>query len=625
VAGESYPGTDQYPGVDFYDMEAGCYEQQLHPQLGPTKLYGYRSVGGQYRHLGGSIIAKRGTAVRLRMTPDTSLPAGHILPVDRTMLDDWLAPGMSLPDDRIAVHLHGGKVPWTSDGGPWSWFTRLMHNPAGPPAWLPTRNNLNDKTYDYWYPNLESARMMWFHDHAIGNTRLNAYAGMAAGYIVTDDTHESAVNNYVGAPERRVPLVFQDKIFKEASGYDYLWYPDVYDTQFFTLTPGMKALPYPSVNTEFWGDTMLANGVAYPTFTVEPKRYRFQILNACNTRFLSLRLLYSFGPNFPDNGEVNENDPGPALQVVGTEGGFLDPEMNPQGVLFPNDKSSRPLLLAPAERAEVIIDFSRVGQGKFLILNNDAPVPFPGGTPLADFDPRNPKLATPPRPGYAPNTRTLVRFYVASGSQAPASVVQLPPLDPAPLWNYRTMTPTVDPSTITYRDLTLNEAVDEYGRLMPLLGSNKLNADPLLGFGLKYHDNTTERAASGAVEIWRIFNLTADTHPIHFHLSNVQIISRQKFNARQYNGFAPNFTGVPVPPDPEEMGWKETVRMNPGECTTVIMRLDLPPDPVIPIRRRPMRITVPSSPRTGGAEYVWHCHILEHEEHDMMRPLVVDY
>ena len=112
--------------------------------------------------------------------------------------------------------------------------------------------------------------------------------------------------------------------------------------------------------------------------------------------------------------------------------------------------------------------------------------------------------------------------------------------------------------------------------------------------------------------MWQIANLTADTHPIHFHLVNVQIISRQAFAAKQYAG-TPNLQGAALPPAPFEQGWKETVRMNPGEVTTVIMRFDLPAVP----------FSVPPSPRTGGHEYVWHCHILEHEEHDMMRALIV--
>jgi spore coat protein A len=164
------------------------------------------------------------------------------------------------------------------------------------------------------------------------------------------------------------------------------------------------------------------------------------------------------------------------------------------------------------------------------------------------------------------------------------------------------------------RDLTLNEDVDEFGRLRQTLGTNRptgsFEGRPF--FGLAYEDPITESPRVGDVEIWRIFNLTADTHPIHFHLVNVQVLSRQPFDVEQYDG-TPDFTGPARKPDLNEFGWKETVRMNPGECTTVIMRFDLPRTP----------FTVPQSNRTGGYEYVWHCHILEHEEHDMMRPLVV--
>jgi spore coat protein A len=157
--------------------------------------------------------------------------------------------------------------------------------------------------------------------------------------------------------------------------------------------------------------------------------------------------------------------------------------------------------------------------------------------------------------------------------------------------------------------LTLNETFDGYGRLIQLLGTNK----PVHGgFGRDYEDPATETPRAGATEVWQIANLTGDTHPIHFHLVNVQVLGRQPFNVDTYNG-TPSYTGPARDPDRTELGWKETVRMHPGEVTTVIMRFDLPKVP----------FPVPASPRTGGHEYVWHCHILEHEEHDMMRPLVV--
>ena len=178
---------------------------------------------------------------------------------------------------------------------------------------------------------------------------------------------------------------------------------------------------------------------------------------------------------------------------------------------------------------------------------------------------------------------------------------------------------TTPPPGVPVRDLTLNEAIDKYGRLTQLLGTNEPTGPG--AFGRAYESAPTETPAVGDIEVWRIFNLSADAHPIHFHLVNVQVLSRQAFRPRRYTGVP--VLRTPVAPDPNELGWKETVRMNPGECTTVIMRFDLP---VVKDWRDPSglaTIAIPPSPRTGGNEYVWHCHILEHEEHDMMRPLIV--
>ena len=168
------------------------------------------------------------------------------------------------------------------------------------------------------------------------------------------------------------------------------------------------------------------------------------------------------------------------------------------------------------------------------------------------------------------------------------------------------------PPGVFVRSLTLNETFDAFGRLIQLLGTNVPPNNRGHGFGSRYMDSATETPGKGDIEVWQIAKLTGDTHPIHFHLVNVQIISRQPFRVSNYNG-TPTYTAAAQPPDPSEAGWKDTVRMNPGEVTTVIMQFKLPSVPFV----------VPSSPRVGGKEYVWHCHILEHEEHDMMRPLVV--
>jgi spore coat protein A len=165
----------------------------------------------------------------------------------------------------------------------------------------------------------------------------------------------------------------------------------------------------------------------------------------------------------------------------------------------------------------------------------------------------------------------------------------------------------VDPKT-----KTLNEDFDEFGRLLQRGGTDvsKKNNQGLDTFGQGYLDSITETASAGETQVWDFYNTTADTHPWHFHLVNVQIIGRAPISTLF------NAPGLFTPPDPNEMGWKETVRMNPGEITRVIMKFTLPNLPTAAMRNA-------VSPRTGGKEYVHHCHILEHEEHDMMRALVI--
>jgi spore coat protein A len=378
-----------------------------------------------------------------------------------------------------------------------------------------------------------------------------------------------------------------------------------------------------SIVPEFFGDTMLANGTVYPEVTIEARRYRFRILNACNARFLNLQMYVDDGSlngitlnnagapaNAPARNAAALNPAGKPTAnflVLGSEGGFLpSAQWVPSGVPFNGTTAGGSLLLAPAERSDVIFDFSaHVGQK--IILYTDTPAPFPMGDPRNDYFPglnanKNPVNGVTPA-GFGPNTRVIMRFKVVAESGADSALTitrgsAMPGIDPllVPLGV------TAPPAGVPVRVLTLNETFDGYGRLAQLLGTNA---------PLGYMATPTETPRAGAVEVWQIANTTADTHPIHFHLVNVQILSRQAFNGIR-NG-VPNLQGAPLPPAPFEQGWKETVRMNPGEVTTVIMQFNLPTVP----------FTVPSSPRTGGNEYVWHCHILEHEEHDMMRPLIV--
>lgn len=618
-------------GVDHYTIDIGAFEDVLHPQLpGSTRLWGY---GQGYKpgstswsvHLGGIIVARRGVPVQI--TFRNWLPAQPILPIDTTIM------GAEGAANRVAVHLHGGKTPWVSDGVPHAWWDPLGNRGESFVAIRALNPGLKPNEAEIYYPNAQSARLMWYHDHALGTTRLNVYAGLASAYILTDDYEATLARAPVNLPgpthERTHYLLFQDKTFVPATHATSdpawasavpgtragdLWYPHQYDPLRWAVAPSGLPLPTPSIVPEFFGDMVLVNGTAYPYLELQPRQYRFRLLNACNARFLNPRLVYAAGTAAPASTEPNPSSAGPAFVQIGNEGGFLP---------APAALNGTPLLLAPAERADLIVDLTAVKPGSILLLYSDAPAPFPMGDARYDYDPRNPKTPLV-SPGFGPNTRTLLQLRVGPLTGEPDAPIALPasfsPTEPFLV----PQTPglaTPNPAGVKVRYLTLNEGFDAYGRLIQYLGTNQmLNGQ----FGLAYDAAATEVIAAGSTEIWEIANLTADTHPIHFHLVNAQVLSRQRFNAntaqRGVNArFAPgpnaSYLGKPVAPALNELGWKETVRMNPGEVTRVLMKFELPSVP----------FTVPNSPRTNGtgAEFVWHCHILEHEEHDMMRPFTV--
>ncbi len=474
--------------------------------------------------------------------------------------------------------------------------------------------------------------MLWFHDHALGITRLNAYAGLASAYVMTDAYESQTMTIGYDLPgpldARTKYLVFQDKTFVSSeteridpswystqpqSRYGDLWYAHVAET-----ARKKKAAPVPppdpSAVPEFFGDTMLVNGTVSPYLVLEQRQYRLRLLNACNARFLNPRLVYAQGRRGVDAGEPKPSESGPPFVQIGNECGFL-----PQPVML-NGPNQPLLLLAPAERADVIVDLRSVPAGAVLILYNDAAAPFPSGSDLDDHYPGNAKTPASVR-GSSPNTRTLLQIRVAARTGAADAGIRLPstamqnPLDGPYLVAQQPGVPTPVPPGVPVRRLTLNESFDSYGRLLQTLGTDTPKAGRLPpDFGREYEDAPTEAVNAGTTEVWEILNLTADTHPMHFHLVNVQVLSRQRFNVSTYAGGEPRWVGAATAPDLNELGWKETVRMNPGEATRVIMRFDLASG---------VPFTVPPSPRTGGNEFVWHCHILEHEEHDMMRPLVV--
>jgi spore coat protein A len=283
------------------------------------------------------------------------------------------------------------------------------------------------------------------------------------------------------------------------------------------------------------------------------------------------------------------------------------------------------LVMAPAERADLIIDFSSCLPGDKLILYNGAPAPFPGGDVRNDYFTGDPDRtwqngAPSTVPGKGPNTRTLMQIQVVAlqGAADPMNFTNtLSALQASTglpkAYNDSHIPygePDLNPAVFDVHETkTLNEDFDDYGRLIQRVGTgNMLYTD---SYGRNYTDPPTEAYANGTTAVWDIYNTTGDTHPMHFHLVNVQVVGRLPFAAVGDQAATANSSFIP--PEPNYQGWKETVRMNPGEVTRVIMKFSLPSVPFV----------VPLSPRLGGHEYVWHCHILEHEEHDMMRPIVI--
>jgi spore coat protein A, manganese oxidase len=667
--------TQTFAGLstDVYKLATTKFSELMHPDLpGKTHFLGYTDLATfDQKYLAGVIVAKRGTPVLFNIT--NQLPNKALIPIDPTVMagPNGLMVG-DLPLNRIATHVHGGFTPWFSDGTPFQWFdpkgltgASFMNVPGTTP---PTG------TATYYYPMDQSARLLWYHDHAMGITRTNAYSGIATALVLIDDFEISLVSSGLLPDLVGIPLVIQDKgfvakdILQQDPTWQWgmpgdLWYPHVYEANILsggvpnpkgrwdwgpTVTPaaqGTLPLPTPaSIVPEAFFDTILINGGVYPKVSVPPKRVRFRLLNGSQARFYHLNLYAEASTP----GEGNLNAPGPTMYQVGAEGGFLPAvAVHPNGIPCPLDLIADPsgntanpdgpfnLLLAPAERADVVIDFNGVPAGSTFILFGDAPAPFPGGDSRNNYftgDPDQTALGGAPTtaPGHGPNTQTLMKITVTAGSgdslRTEPWLAHLNTLlksnflsgnQPGLLFNNGDPSEPAFPfNGVANRTLTLNEDFDDRGRLIQTLGTftqNGLNNQGLATWGRPYLADPTETPTAGATEVWQIMNLTGDTHPIHFHLVNVQLIQRQPFTGDP-SSFS--YTGPPTPPDPNEIGWKETVRMNPGEVTTVIMKFDLPTLPTAAMRDA-------VSPRTGGKEYVWHCHILEHEEHDMMRPLVV--
>ncbi len=484
----------------YYEIKMVQTKQSLHSELPDTLIWGYNGT-----YPGPVIEAQKDEKVMIQWQND--LPGKHFLPVDKT-----LHGAMDAPEVRTVTHLHGAKVKPESDGYPEAWFTKNFQE-TGPTFVHQT----------YCYTNHQQAATLWYHDHAMGITRLNVYAGLAGFYLIRDK-FEKILDLPQG--EYEIPLLIQDRSFNQDGS---LFYP----SQPQPPVPGVN----PSITPGVDGDTILVNGKVWPYLVVEPRKYRFRILNGSNHRFYRMKI-----------------QSGPPIYQIGTDGGFLEVPVK-----------LHELILGPAERADVIIDFTGYN-GKKLDLLNDAPSPFPIGTPV-----------DPETTGRIMQFRVDLPLFCQDRSWIPDSLYPVVPL--------------AECVAKVRRNMNLVVQQDQYGRLLFLLN------------GKSWHDPVTETPRLGKVEIWNLINSGFVAHPVHLHLVQFQILNRQPFDVQLFNQTQKiYFTGPSVPPLPNEQGWKDTVRSTPGEVTRIIIRF---------------------GPYTG--RYVWHCHLLEHEDYDMMRPMdVVD-
>ena len=500
------------------EIEMGQFQQKVHRDLAPTIVWGYN---GSWP--GPTIEVQSGKTLNIKWT--SKLPSTHLLPIDHSIH----GAESTLPSVRNVVHLHGACAMPDDDGYPEAWFT--SHGEHGP--------RFNPKPSSY--PNCQPSTALWYHDHALGITRLNVYAGLAGFYLIRDEA-EKALNLPQG--EFEIPLMLQDRLFHRDGS---LYYPKVVN----------GPAEHPIWIQEFYGDMNCVNGKVMPFLEVEPRRYRFRILNAANSRFYHLRLF-----NSDSTGKVeSQSFDVPSFQQIGSDGGFL-----------PAPLELHYLLIAPGERFDVVVDFSGC-EGKCFSLINDAPAPYTmGGQYLAE----DVMLFKVTRPLTGKDTNAM-----------PETLVLFEPLSP------------------TY---------DTRERML-LVSEKERPSDGYVITGLlgnaRWHEPITEDPRAGSIEIWSFVNITGDVHPLHVHLVQFQVLNRQAFDVPTYQQTGKLvFTSKPMAPESNERpAHKDTIKSYPGYVTRVIMRFDLPRD----------------APVTPGQEliYVWHCHILEHEDNEMMRPYKV--
>jgi FtsP/CotA-like multicopper oxidase with cupredoxin domain len=604
----------------------------------------------------------------------------NYLTIDRTI--HWADPlkqghittaGYTGPIPTV-VHLHGAEDQSTSDGAPEAWFTSSgLH---GPGYFSADATDANAAIYQY--PNNQQSTTLWFHDHSLGITRINVWSGLVAFYFLRDQFDTGLLDNALRLPagKQEVELLIQDHQF-DTNGQ--ILFPDSATNPSLVDGPPSNPNIHPFWIPEFFGDTVLVNGRTWPHLDVEPRRYRFRIVNASNARFFRMGLADS------SNGAQ-----GPTIWQIGTDGGLFDrpvqllghPEPYNPGIPTPTTR----LFIAPSERADVIIDFTG-GQGKSFTLTNDSQVPFPSGPALAPTDPtRNVMQFRVTLPLSSHDTT----FNPASGQPLRGGANQEPVIVRLVNPQTGTLAPGVKPDVV--RQLVLFEFEDPFGNngnaqgtpVEDLVNNTKWNGrrdggnfTPIPGAKSDQAGQDiwmTELPRVGSTEVWELLNTTVDAHPIHIHLVQFQLLNRQQvstdpsagylaswsaafpggtFNGERSDGtwgpitypagavipgygpprdyftpnadgalggnpaFKPYLIGDPIPPNPNEAGWKDVAKVFPGYVNRYTIRWA--PQAVQVTGVQAGQNLYAFDP-TRGPGYLVHCHILDHEDNEMMRP-----
>jgi spore coat protein A len=592
-----------------YSIAARPLVQQVLPAGFPsTKIWAYGSTGSatSFSWPAATIATQHGTPTTVTWRNElvdaklNFLP--HLLPVDPTL--HWAnppgpvdtrptftaTPGPYRGPVPLVVHLHGAHVDPESDGYPEAWFlpdaknvTNCAVSNAHGCFFTVGSNYANAPGFTaapgqavYRYRNDQRATTLWYHDHALGMTRTNVYTGLAGFYLV-HDAYEQGLNLPGPYGKYEIPLLMQDHSFNKDGS---LFYPDsrVFFDGFtgpYIPTPGSDISPI--WNPEFFGNVMVVNGKTWPRLNVEPRKYRFRFLNGSDSRWL----IVEFG---------NKSMKPVALQfnIIGTDGGLVT------GAPVPVDQ----LRLGPAERLDVVVDFSGFAVGTRLLLMNVAPdSPFGGSvTPGGSSDPGT--------------TGQVMAFDVVKLTGPDTSVLPAslnPPLD------------GFEPKAV---DRRRNLTITEFDSIIDPAGPSEAQLGDENG-PLPWKAPVTENIRQFTTEEWAIVNRTADAHPIHVHQTQFQVVSRQPIDLARFDAAIANCSaaqaaakppppGCPPNPDdflkngttasppfPWEAGQKDTLQTNPGEVTKLKAFFDIP------------------------GLYVWHCHIISHEDNEMMRPTCI--